>query len=483
MDHEPDEYDPKPERPRRSWKRSLRKFAVVIGVLAAVWFVTRWQVGRYGQRQLAAVTNRLDAADRGWRFEDIEGERLRHAPPRERNGAAVVDAVKATLPDQWDKWRGSQSAPWLREAVSNHFPPPKFVAALREHAGLSAEATKLARTLRDIPTGHRAFELPDNPIAMLVPHLDATVRVIDVLGHDSMLAGVEGDADRGVRNAHAALNASRAIGDEPLLISQVFRSTGRQRACTVALNALAWGKPSAGLAELQAAFLADADEPLFLNGLRGERAMMHQLFANIESGKVSGKEIFSLCDRPPLIEEAVAAYRPLVSVDHAEYLRVMSAYVDAAKLPWHEQRAAVKAVLPDGPSKSLAHSLTRLLLPACENVVNAALRGRAQLLVTAAAIACERFRLKHDRWPNDLAELTPEFLPPLPLSPFDGRPIRYQILPDGVAISCFCADERSNIEGPPEFREPGVPGFASGARLWNPDCRGLPGVDKPDDQP
>ena len=299
---------------------------------------------------------------------------------------------------------------------------------------------------------------------------------VSLLHHDAMLAALDGNPNRGIRAAHAALNVSRSIGDEPLLISQLFRMSCRNRAAHIALMTLAWGTPTADLAELQAALLEDAEEPLFLHGVRGERAALHKLFLGLESGKLDYDSIFMPCNRPPLAPTLFRAYRPLLYADHAECLRLMTGYVEAAKLPWHEQRAAARAIMPDGPSNDVRHLVTRMVLPACDKMADGGLRSRARLLTAGLAVACERFRQQTGRWPKSLEEIPKSILASVPLSPFDGQPIRYRVLPDGIAISCFCRDEKMNIDGLVEFREGDARGFAEGARLWNSELRGLPAL-------
>jgi hypothetical protein len=98
------------------------------------------------------------------------------------------------------------------------------------------------------------------------------------------------------------------------------------------------------------------------------------------------------------------------------------------------------------------------------------LMSRAELLTAATGIACERFRLKHGRWPRDLAEL-PE---PVPVSPFDATPLRYRVLPDRIVICCRLADDHLRYSEPPEFEFPEVPGTTVGVRLWNPEHRAAP---------
>jgi hypothetical protein len=484
---EDDDHDqPQSTPPRRGgFKRFLKRLGIVVAVLAVVWVVGRWQVARVGERKLNAAVVRIEGAEPDWKFEAIEAQRQLHAPSPEQNSAPLVDEVAGGIPDEWDKWR--QSATWLPDAggkgESNHLPSPARVKEFRTHAEASLAVRELAHTLLDRPRGHRRYDLPENPIAMSLPHLDTARKVTTLLHYDAIIASLDGNPNRALRAAHAALNVSRSIGDEPMLISQLFRMSIRNRAAHITLQTLAWGTPTDGLAELQTAFLADADEPLFLYGIRGERAALHKLFLNLEAGRIDAETILPPCDRPPGAQAALLAYRPLLYADHAEFLRIMTGFVEAAKLPWHEQRDAMRAVLPDGPPGGMDRVVTRLVLPACDKVADGGLRSRAKLLTTGLAIACERFRCLHARWPNTLDEIPKSILASVPVSPFDGRPIRYQVLADGIAISCFC-HSNMNIDGPAEFREGDAKGFAEGARLWNPEHRGLPALpEKEKDDP
>jgi len=51
-----------------------------------------------------------------------------------------------------------------------------------------------------------------------------------------------------------------------------------------------------------------------------------------------------------------------------------------------------------------------------------------------AALAIEQFRRKHDRLPETLDELVPEFLDAVPIDPFDGKPLRYVVREDAYVI-------------------------------------------------
>jgi hypothetical protein len=58
-------------------------------------------------------------------------------------------------------------------------------------------------------------------------------------------------------------------------------------------------------------------------------------------------------------------------------------------------------------------------------------RNDTERLLAIAAVALERYRLRHGHYPNALAEATPEFLAIVPKDAISGEPLRYQLLPDG----------------------------------------------------
>jgi hypothetical protein len=51
-----------------------------------------------------------------------------------------------------------------------------------------------------------------------------------------------------------------------------------------------------------------------------------------------------------------------------------------------------------------------------------------------AALALERYRLRHGVYPGRLEDLVPEFLPEVPIDFMDGKPIRYRRRPDGSFV-------------------------------------------------
>jgi hypothetical protein len=122
----------------------------------------------------------------------------------------------------------------------------------------------------------------------------------------------------------------------------------------------------------------------------------------------------------------------------------------------------------------------RWLLPAADKVVEADARVAAELRSAVAGLAAERYRLKYARWPDTLDALVPEFLPAVPADPYDGRPLRYRRLPEGVVVYSLGPDKQDDGGRLPEpGDEPKKPGTDLGFRVWDVELRGQPAPPQP----
>ncbi len=89
-----------------------------------------------------------------------------------------------------------------------------------------------------------------------------------------------------------------------------------------------------------------------------------------------------------------------------------------------------------------ARELTELVTGMCIRVItptmfaarNTEFRFAANEQCSITAIACERYRLIHGRYPEQIDALVPDFLDAVPIDPMDGKPLRYRIKEDGSAI-------------------------------------------------
>src|SRR5207249_4501194 len=95
-------------------------------------------------------------------------------------------------------------------------------------------------------------------------------------------------------------------------------------------------------------------------------------------------------------------------------------------------------------------------------------RFQAGLDCAVVALATERYRHDHRRWPEDLGLLLPGYLSEIPLDPFSGDPLRYRQLTDRVEIFSLGPDHKNPKTFDLTGREPGA---GIGFRLWNVDAR------------
>ena len=101
------------------------------------------------------------------------------------------------------------------------------------------------------------------------------------------------------------------------------------------------------------------------------------------------------------------------------------------------------------------------------------LRGRADLLTASTAIACERYRRAHGRWPDTLADIPRNILPEIPTDPFNGQPIQYRKLDDGVVVFSVGDGDQLMVQRR-KNRNDALSDLGTGWQLWNPERRGVP---------
>ena len=416
-----------------SWKKWLKR--ILLGIVLSVVARTVWLVGERewvrseGERELAAALAATDAADPDWRWEAIA--KNRQFPPPGQNSADLIPRIKALLPPDWFDFENPKKLD-LPEQLPNQRLPKDTLAEAREHLGLAREAVELARTLKNMPNGNRVINLAPDVFSTILKDTQDTRAVILLLQWDTILAVADKDQSRAADDLVALLNASRSIGDEPFLISQLVRVATRN----VATRSLEWvlGQielPEARLAVLQAAWAKDAEEPLLLYGLRGDRAAYDVLLKNLSDGTITSPgSVNGQSDPGTWFDEyAWWLYRGRFPHEREFFHRWTTQMVESARLPVHEQAIALQAT--PSPGKDL--KFARLLLPAAGKVASAHWRCTAEARCVALALACERFRIRKGKWPEKLADLPKDVLEAVPLDPYDGQPLRYRRLADGIA--------------------------------------------------
>jgi hypothetical protein len=269
-------------------------------------------------------------------------------------------------------------------------------------------------------------------INALLPHIQDARGLTRILSLRLHVAVENGDVATALESLELQLALAQTMEHEPTLIAQLVRISVIQIGLTdlrALLGALPLSEPQ--LARLQTRLAAvDAHGPV-KNGLLGERAMGFHTFHHLS--QLEGMEL--------LAGEDGQLQRP---GDCALYLDLMRESVEAADQPPREARLAAAQIedrvrsrlATKNPLDRLEVVGTMLLFPATTGALDATARAQATCDAAIAAIAFRRYQLEHQRPPESLESLVPEFLSAVPLDPFaaGNSPLKLVIDGDQFAI-------------------------------------------------
>lgn len=154
------------------------------------------------------------------------------------------------------------------------------------------------------------------------------------------------------------------------------------------------------LAAMQELILQDREYVSIRPALRGDRAMVHHILVLFDR-----REIGIVNEKPEPWSLGAFLYSQHLPNNLAFILEQFDSVLSMNDLPLEERASAIRRW--QMPQQQRENAMGQLLLPAVEKVSLAELRYRAKCICTAAGIACERYRLKHGKWPahlHDLAE-------------------------------------------------------------------------------
>ncbi len=394
-------------------------------------------------RGIAAVVDHDDQkGEPGTKRKALEGMKWSGAAP----SANGVTLGRATEIQEWVKF--------LRETKYLELPDATTTSGREVLAALDAKFPLLKQVADETTTRPRAMltpgprerEMPEMLFALRVPYLSSLLSMGNVMGLRAKAAVAAGAGAEAARSIVAMHRLAVACEQEPLLIGFLVGNS---------LEMLALEPLWLGLRErvfkqddlrlLQDTFAVDHTSSALLQAMRGElasgvnsveflqqaangqKAVDSSLMSAFSThGQAAGMYLWRVVPgglfdhwKSVLVElELQHLIQPLKNGGLQESVRTSDAVVTELS-----QNSSMLRH-PD-------HLIARLILPAVSMISGHALLQEARRQQALAALALERFFLKHARYPAALAELTPEFLPAIPLDPCDGKPLRYRTTPAG----------------------------------------------------
>jgi hypothetical protein len=451
----------------RSWRRWAIGSTVVLLLFlmpVATLYVYAASLESEANRQIAE----LDRSEPGWRTVPAEP-----TPLPDQESIRVLNRAAGLVPAMW-----RESAE--RVLYIDNAPPPCLLSN-EVHGKLDAAmarcsaAVSMARSLNDLPTGrYPALPLLDG-MSRNAGKMQDYRELAYALEYAAFDFAQRGDHDAAWRISRAQLNLARPLQDGDYSVG-LARIAIEQSTVASVERVLALGEcPEAELASMQKELAEENEADRFFPYMPEDAATALRKLDDLLTGRVRfepfGPEVpvgwwGRLNERVPrvmLLQSKIESVRRLAAAYRIRSLRGFDRYEAMSRL---SDEFGAKAV-----DFTLGHAW---MLPI--SVLRYEQESRAWLGCTIAGLAAERHRLKHGRWPASTKELEATgLLTRMPEDPYDGKPLRMRLAPDGLVI--YSVGSRKTYDGCylDDFSEMLKEGRSTAEfRLWNPDRRRQP---------
>lgn len=224
------------------------------------------------------------------------------------------------------------------------------------------------------------------------------------------------------------------LRNEPVIVSQLVRSAVNYVAVKMLENTLKQADISdADLIRLQLALRQYDPQQAWGQALQGERASFYTAstlpFSQLNNEAPTRKQMEDFAGRQPARpHDAALTLRLFRQVEVANDESMEKAIAAGQKIDLELKKIAAS------PMQRVIHLQTMLLMPALTAGAQGMAQNAATLNAADAALAAVRFRRVNQVWPQSLAQLVPEFLPQVPLDPFDGKPLRIVVTANELKV-------------------------------------------------
>jgi hypothetical protein len=447
-------------RHRRKWIAVLLLLAVFVGWPVVAHYRLKHKAAGY-RRQLIAQGEKLTVA-----------ELTPVLPPDAENGAAGLLAAAA----QFGTFNGTNQPPAMRIVA-----PGRALVAWRQAVLPTGDSTNIWPGLREeiaarrdaLAAARAALARPalvmnldySQGFTLMLAHLAAFKRTAQFFSAAVVLDLHEGRISEAGDNLRGLTALASRYKDEPVVLSSLVRlalATIAVNTTWEALQAPDWTDEH--LATLQADWAAMDFRSQAETALAMERAVTMNTIADLRTspramtgfGAAGGggstsalKELWELGQG--VLNDPGKGFKELVQRYPAYWAwkwwwsyedeLVQMQYIQAALTALREVgaegfSAALDRCAQAGQKIRRAHPKAGAWFgfgfgEMAENYLARVRAAEIQRHLLVAAIALQRFHLRHGHYPETLAALVPEFCPEAPRDPVDGRPLRYRLDADG----------------------------------------------------
>lgn len=427
------------------------------------------------QRAVAAYKRKLLAAGEKLTVGELLPERV----PFQRNGVEIFNqsrtarSLQGSLLDTNAPSGMRMVAPgralvrWaqadVRDETTNSWEEAEG-ALTQDYPGLQLLEGIIERPALDFHLDYRqGFDL-------LLPHLGALKQAAQRLSYGAVFDLHSGDTDAAALKVRTILAIAKGMADERLVISQLVRILIVHIALAATWELLQSSRTSdEQLAALQrdwtnlefsqavenALVMERAEAEMTLTRMRSSSAAFKRVANGWGSAPGSSGNWFEQAAELTVLKTKETVWQYAWSYpDQLKALKGHQVVIEAARqlrngrpskviLQTEEKRLKELGIMArtadsdfmlfnfnDMDLRSLfSHSILSL-----QSLLHRVVVVEAGRRITLTAIVLKRYQLRHGPYPADLAVLTPNFLPAVPLDPVDGQSLRYRLNPDGTFL-------------------------------------------------
>lgn len=336
-------------------------------------------------------------------------------------------------------------------------------AMLGDHADLLAEM----KTLASLPSGRIPVQPPADWTAFMLPDLIHVRSARSLLRIRAYVHLADGEAKQAVRTIDPLFAIGGVLQPAPILYQHLVSLSVDAGALELIQDALHVATlDDATLQHLSSQVRQRETRLSIVWTLRGERSLAAAI--------IDDPAAFDLFGQPSnavgSFAERMTARTFVVRGNQRHMTEYMDRLIAVADDPFALLEAARDMHGP-GRGSRLYRFTTEQLAPSVARVCELHVRLIVNLRTADAAIAAERFRLAHGRFPAELAELVPDYLPAVPEDPHTGDPLR--LVSDEEGITIYAVGEGGDNQG--RLHAPRNSGVTVdvGYRLLHPALRGL----------
>jgi hypothetical protein len=420
--------------------RHLTKFClflVLVCLLAVAGLFLAWR-GHVAESEemLAQALAETEQADPGWRLGPVDAPSDETTISSRPTDLDCLCSAAAAMPKQpWPFWSFPQFAGDLaiaqaaRRAMNTSLGGSGWQNLLNQEQARAVRA-ELDRARTSLEFLHK---LPLAPKEKLTPESAAwkvlqneALLLIPLLEYEARWLAHEGKIHEAMIDIQRVCALGQLTREAPSLNMQIrWRTAVSRRGLDMVGQVLALSEVSeADLATLQQALFEEAATQRLLNGLRSERARIDTLLEQLQTGQMQVGAVCAELGQSELIMypnglDTRQRIRLFLDVcqERADFLRCSLPVVELARPAnlerWYRNLAKASSPLA-GLTAAARSNAVLAVSPSIAADFSSESQRNLDLQTGICGVAAERFRLRNGRWPNELVELVPTFLPDVP---------------------------------------------------------------------